>query len=318
MSIFSRPIGFLRSAVLGCAMLAGPASAQTATTTTTTPNVPLHTDAFDYDYVVPKNPAHMPLYNMLREARLLEKVKEFLSPIRLPATERIVLRLVGCDGVLNAYFFKDEVKICYEYFEYIQKYTAKAERFGLTVKDAMIGPVVEVFLHEVGHAVVQILDIPYFGRQEDTADYFATYVLLQFAKDDARRLILGASLLAGTEAMEEQSKAPELRLLADTHALPAQRYYNRWCMAYGADPELFGDAMALGMLPQHRARGCRYEWLTNEFAFKTLIAPYIDQKLKEKVLAQKWFTFESAAMAAKMSKPGAMTGEIEKKPAAAQ
>ena len=194
-----------------------------ATTTTTTPNVPLNTDQFDYDYVVPKNPAHMPLYNMLREARLLEKMKEFLSPIRLP--ERITLRLVGCDGVLNAYFFKDEVKICYEYFEYIQKYTAKAERFGLTAKDAMVGPVVEVFLHEVGHAVVQILDIPYFGRQEDTADYFATYVLLQFAKEDARRLILGASLLAGNEAMEEQSKAPELRLLADTHSLPAQRYY---------------------------------------------------------------------------------------------
>jgi hypothetical protein len=263
---------------------------------------------------VPKNPAHMPLYNMLREARLLEKMKEFLSPIRFP--ERITLRLVGCDGVLNAYFFKDEVKICYEYFEYIQKYTAKAERFGLTPKDAMVGPVVEVFLHEVGHAVVQLLDIPYFGRQEDVADYFATYVLLQFAKDDARRLILGTSLLSGTEAMEEQSKAPELRLLADTHSLPAQRYFNRWCMAYGADPELFGDAIQLGMVPQHRARGCRYEWLTNEFAFKTLIAPYIDQKLKEKILAQRWFTFESAEAAARMSRPDPTILDREKKPAA--
>ena len=300
MHAFSWLNNFLRPVALACAISAGPAFAQLATTTTTTPNVALNTDQFDYDYVVPKNPAHMPLYNMLREARLLEKMKEFLSPIRFP--ERVTLRLVGCDGVLNAYFFKDEVKICYEYFEYIQKYTSKAERFGLTPKDAMVGPVVEVFLHEVGHAVVQILDIPYFGRQEDVADYFATYVLLQFAKDDARRLILGTSLLAGNEAMEAQDKAPELRLLADTHSLPAQRYFNRWCMAYGADPELFGDAIELGMVPQHRARGCRYEWLTNEFAFKTLIAPYIDQKLKEKILAQRWFTFESAA-AARMNQP---------------
>src|SRR5688572_9226978 len=150
---------FLRSAMVLGALSTGPAIAQLATTTTTTANVPLNTDQFDYDYVVPKNPAHMPLYNMFRENRLLEKMKEFLSPIRFP--ERITLRLVGCDGVLNAYFFKDEVKICYEYFEYIRKYTAKAERFGLTAKDAMIGPTVEVFLHEVGHAVVQILDIPY-------------------------------------------------------------------------------------------------------------------------------------------------------------
>jgi hypothetical protein len=286
---------------LGCLLSAGPAFAQLTTTTTTTSNVPLNTDQFDYDYVAPKNPAHMPLYNILRGARVLEKMKEFLSPLRLP--ERIVLRLVGCDGAINAYFFKDEVKICYEYFDYIRKYTAEAERFGLSRKDAMVGPTVEAFLHEVGHAVVQIMDIPYFGRQEDVADYFATYVLLQFAKDDARRLILGTSLLSGTEAMEEQSKARELRLLADTHSLPAQRYFNRLCMAYGADPELFGDVIQLGMLPQHRARGCRYEWLTNEFAFKTLIAPYIDQNLKEKVLAQHWFTFESTAVASRMNKP---------------
>jgi hypothetical protein len=87
-------------------------------------------------------------------------------------------------------------------------------------------------------------------------------------------------------------------------------------MAYGADPELFGDAIQLGMLPQHRARGCRYEWLTNEFAFKTLIAPYIDQKLKEKVLAQRWFTFESAATAARMSKANPPGPEQDKTPAA--
>jgi hypothetical protein len=70
------------------------------------------------------------------------------------------------------------------------------------------------------------------------------------------------------------------------------------------------------MVPQHRARGCRYEWLTNEFAFKTLISPYIDQKLKEKVLAQRWFTFESAEAAARMSRPDPTILNREKKPAA--
>jgi hypothetical protein len=70
------------------------------------------------------------------------------------------------------------------------------------------------------------------------------------------------------------------------------------------------------MLPQHRARGCRYEWLTNEFAFKTLIAPYIDQDLKAKILGQRWFTFESATAAARMSKPGMPPSESETKPTA--
>lgn len=74
----------------------------------------------------------------------------------------------------------------------------------------MIGPTVDVFLHEAGHAVLEMLEIPFFGREEDAADYFATYVLLQFAKEDARRLILGASFLTGKEASDEQGKAPEM------------------------------------------------------------------------------------------------------------
>jgi len=131
--------------------------------------------------------------------------------------------------------------------------------------------------------------------------------LLQFCKDDARRLILGASFVGGNEAMEEQKKAPELVYIADAHSLPAQRYFNRWCMAYGADPELFADAIDLGMLPQNRSKRCRYEFKTNEFAFKTLISPYIDKALKEKVMAKTWFAFESPSVATRMSKPGAPT-----------
>ena len=51
----------------------------------------------------------------------------------------------------------------------------------------------DVFLHEVGHAVFDYLDVPNTGREEDVADQFAAYLLLQFAKSDARRLILGVA-----------------------------------------------------------------------------------------------------------------------------
>jgi hypothetical protein len=291
----------LLAAAASIVLSAEPASSQYATTTTTKPNVALKTDQFDYEYVPPKNPTHMKIYAMLKDARVLEKFQEFLSPLMLP--HRIKLKVEGCDGVANAYFFRGDVKVCYEYFDYIMKYAPKMEREGLSPRDAMIGPVVDVFLHEVGHVVVEELDIPFFGREEDTADYFASYVLLHFSKDDARRLILGASFMGGNEAMEEQKKAPELVFMADTHSLPAQRYFNRWCMAYGADPVLYADAIDLGMLPKNRSGICSYEYKTNEFAFKTLVAPYIDQTLKEKVMAKHWFTFESPVAATRMSKP---------------
>lgn len=312
----------LLAASIGFAVCAQPAFAQAPGAVLPVPNSvkvvlrpDLKTNMFDYEYVEPKNPAHRIIYNMVKDMRLLEKFQDFLSPIRLP--ERIKLKIEGCDGVANAFFFGNDVKVCYEYFEYIWKYTPKMARQGLSPKDAMIGPMVDVFLHEVGHAVVEILDVPFFGREEDVADYFATYILLEFCKDDARRLILGASFISGNEAMEEQKKAPELHAVADTHSLPAVRYFNRWCMAYGADPALFADAIDMGMLPENRSKRCRYEFQTNDYAFKTLIAPYIDETLKKKVTSHNWFMFESTAMAAKMSIPTrVMTAEEKKLPKA--
>lgn len=261
----------------------------------------LKTNQFDVEYVEPKNEAHRPIYEMLKEQRILEKFQAFLAPVKLPI--RITLKVEGCDGVANATFWDDAIKVCYEYFEYVWKQTPKMATRGLSPKDAMIGPTVDVFLHEAGHAVLEVLDIPFFGREEEVADYFATYLLLQFCKDDARRLILGASFISGREAMEEQGKAPELRLLADTHSLPAQRHFNRWCMAYGADPVLFADAISFGMLPKSRAKHCRYEYQTNQYAFQKLISPYIDQELKQKVLARKWFQFEAPVAATFMDTP---------------
>lgn len=260
----------------------------------------LKTDQFDFQYVEPTNPAHTPLYEALKRIQLLEKLKEFLSPLRLPI--RILMKTEGCNGVANAYFEKDTIKVCYEYFEYIMKQSPKAVRRGLTPRDALIGPVVDVFLHELGHGIVRVLDIPFFAKEEDTADYIATYILLKLAKDDARRLIVGTAFLMDAEAKEEQEKAAELSTLADSHSLPAQRLFNRLCMAYGSDKELFADAIELGKIPPNRVKWCRWEWVTNEDAFKRLIRPYVDEALWQKVSSKQWFAFESPA-AATMSAP---------------
>ena len=291
----------LFGAALG-ALLAGPASAQIAVD-----DPRLKTDRFEIEYVPPKNPAHINLYEMLQRARLLETMKEFLSPFRLPVT--IKMKVEGCDGVMNATFSMTTIAVCYEYFDFLTKYAPKMARAGLSPRDALIGPSVEVFLHEFGHGILRVLDVPFFGKEEDAADYIATYLLLKFARDDARRLILGASFIADAEAMEEQGKAPEARTLADAHSLPAQRYFNRWCLAYGMDQELFADAIELGMLPAGRVKWCRWEWSTNEDAFKRLVEPYIDQELKAKVKAKQWFTFESS-VAATMAKPPRVAADV--------
>jgi hypothetical protein len=41
-----------------------------------------------------------------------------------------------------------------------------------------------MFLHETGHAVFDLLEVPVLGREEDAADLFSAYIMLHFGKDD--------------------------------------------------------------------------------------------------------------------------------------
>ncbi len=248
----------------------------------------LRADRIQIAYVPPKNPAHEPILRLMKERRVLEKFKEFLSPLRLPRVLR--LKFEGCDGVSNAWYEDDAITVCYEYMEDILRNAPKeTSPAGVTRVDAIIGPTLEVFLHEVGHAVFDYLNVPVLGREEDAADQFAAYLLLQFAKSDARRLMIG---VAYTYKLDASKPSTHKNPFADEHGLPAQRFYNVLCMAYGADPKLFADLVEKEYLPKERAEGCEGEYEQVDRAMTKLIAPYIDQTRAKRVRAKRWLRFD--------------------------
>jgi hypothetical protein len=108
-----------------------------------------------------------------------------------------------------------------------------------------------VLLHETGHALTDLLDLPVFGREEDMADQIAAYIALQFGKKDARQLILGFAYLWSMFA-DPTTKSD----YADEHGTVSQRLYNTLCIAYGGDPDTFGDFVDSGWLPPERAQHC--------------------------------------------------------------
>jgi hypothetical protein len=252
----------------------------------------LRTDQVRGEYVPPKDAKHKAIYDALREGGVLEQLRELLSPLRLP--RRLTLKVEGCDGVANAYYVEDTVTVCYEYFDYILQNAPKENSSGgLTPRDALIGPTVDVFLHEVGHAVFDMLQVPVFGREEDAADLFSAYIMLQFAPTDAQRLIRGVAFLGAKDAKEAQGKAPELKAFADSHGLPAQRYFNVLCIAYGFDSKTYADAVTRGALPEGRAEGCADEFAVLERAFRKLIRPHVDQTLLQKVRSRVRFKWDA-------------------------
>ncbi len=141
-------------------------------------------------YVPPKNPAHQPIYERLKERRALEKLQQILSPFRLPRP--LTVKVEGCDGDINAWYSDDAITVCYEYVAWVVSNAPKETTpGGITPLDALLGPLFDVFLHEFGHALFDLFDVPLFGREEDAADQVSAYIMLRFGKEEARRLIWG-------------------------------------------------------------------------------------------------------------------------------
>ena len=246
------------------------------------------------EYVPPTNPAHQALYEKLKERRVLEKLQEVFSPFRLPM--ELKLRTVGCDGVSNAWYQKPapgsssppSVNVCYEYLaEIAQSLPPETTPAGITPMDAMVGQFFYVFAHEMGHAMFDVLGIPVFGREEDAADDFATYLMLRFGDEESRALITGAAYSYRKYVQGSQVTVP-LAAFSDAHSAPAQRFYNLLCTAYGSDATRYGDFVEKGYLPKSRASSCKREYNTTAFAFRELIAPHVDLELAKEVLGKNW------------------------------
>jgi len=235
------------------------------------------TDRIDIEYVAPKLPEHQPVLELIKEHRTLEKIKQLLSPLRLP--RRLLIKTKGCNGVSNAWYADGVVTVCYEYLDDVWKNVPEEiTPAGVAPIDALIGPVMDVFLHEAGHAVFDLLEVPLFGREEAAADQFSVYIMLKMEKDEARRLIMGNAYQYHGD-IESPIVSMPLKKFADVHGTPSQRFFNVLCLAYGADKELFADFVSSGILPKERAESCDDEYAQVEFAFDRLIAPSIDREL---------------------------------------
>jgi hypothetical protein len=245
------------------------------------------------EYVVPTNPDFQELYTVLRNRRALEKIQEVLSPFRF--SEQLIVKTAEC-GAVNSYYqriaFKPTVTICYEFLKHVlDSLPNETTPAGVTPDDATVGQFLWVTLHEAGHATFDIFGVPIFGREEDAADNFATYIMLQFRGEQARRLIGGAAW-AWRAYLGDYRRNPvvqtRLAAFSSDHGQPQERFYNLLCLAFGANKVEFADAGSF--LPPTRAPSCQYEYRTLVRAFHKEIIPHIDQDMAKRVLSTNWLS----------------------------
>jgi Putative metallopeptidase len=246
------------------------------------------------EYQTPKDPAQQNVYDTVKQRHMLEMVRKIFSPFILGDID-LNIRTVSC-GVSNAWYQRIDnvptVSICYEYLQEIWQSMPEEtkEVMGVTMKDTVCGQLFFAVAHELGHAMFDIFDVPVFGRQEDAADEFATYMMLQFGGEQALQLIDGAAY--GYHAYVKDLRAtPEVTLplaaFSSDHGTPEERYFNLICIAYGYDPRLF--SIEMDKIPPSRAERCKFEYADIKFAMRTVFWPHLDHEKVRRVLAMKWF-----------------------------
>jgi hypothetical protein len=161
---------------------------------------------------------------------------------------------------------------------------------GTTPTDALVGQMLFAFAHEFGHLVFDVYEIPVFGREEDAADNFATFLML-LSREDAPRLIMGAawSYHNFISDWRQHPKATlPLAAFSSNHGQPEERFYNMQCIAYGSDKQRYAGLVEKGFLPESRAKDCKYEYDVLKFAFDKQIVPHLNMEMAVKVMLMDW------------------------------
>ncbi len=204
----------------------------------------------------PTRPEHEPW------RRWVAATPEFAQHLRWLSDQVVLPREVpvlftSC-GTSNAFYVPQlhTIRICYEYIEQRRKLiqsnvSSPTEEM---VRDALIRSTLHVINHEVGHAIVDLLSLPVLGREEDAADGFSAFILLERGGPSDAYSVLQGALTNGQHPLFETGSA------ADVHSLNDQRFYNLMCWMLGSDTVRFAGFAQKANLPAFRQRSCAHEW----------------------------------------------------------
>ncbi len=163
-------------------------------------------------------------------------------------------------------------------FAYVQAaaLTAYAEAAGGSADDQAVidivnyvaGMSIYVVYHEFGHALIQELEIPVIGTEEDSVDIFAAIYMIA-EEDDP---VLDAMIGSVVEARFDQDAAAGGFVAGwDSHSGSEQRAYQVLCMLIGADYDGWHQTATEAEMPEQRQKDCKWEYAKAEKGWDALL-----------------------------------------------
>jgi hypothetical protein len=237
---------------------------------------------FEYTYAPPDSPALQQTYVRVRDADLLRRLPEVQALDGMFVLPRRLRYVTAECGEFGSFYrpADTEVVLCYETLHTLyERGRAQQDEGGLDEGHAfryVRANIRFIVLHETGHALVDLLDLPVTGRQEDAVDQLAAILMLRFAGlDETSEQVIGNLRMAADWLLSRSTGAYNLDAYADEHALGEQRYFNLQCLIYGTDPAAFASMVAAGDLTPARAQGCARETRLATRAWLRLLLPHL-------------------------------------------
>lgn len=225
---------------------------------------------FIVEHLEVKTKRFLEIDERVRSEKLLSKAADQLNrALILP--HDIYLRTKDCSEK-NAFFDSRDrsVTMCYELMEDFFETFKSAGQAEHVAYSKMFDAVKFVFLHEIGHAMIDAYKLPVAGSEEDAADRCAAFINLTELGDEGVKNVMAAAEAFSIESKRGTSK----RSLADEHLLQEQRFYNSLCMIYGSDQKKYANIVSDGFLPKERAARCPVEFQRTVDAWASLLGPW--------------------------------------------
>jgi len=206
--------------------------------------------------------------DLVKNDGTFDRFAEFLNG-KLKEPLDITFHFTSCDSP-NAYYkgSTKELIVCYQLMEYLaNSYSEEVQSFS-NADELVLATLKYTVIHELGHALVDELDIPITGREEDAVDQLAIAFLAEHHAEDA----IFASAIFFKIRTEEIKNFP----IWDKHPMDEQRFYNILCWAYGKDPETYEKAISVGELPEGRAKYCDNEYELMMRSWTRLLEPHMN------------------------------------------
>lgn len=195
-------------------------------------------------------------------------VQDLNNTLSLP--EDVNIEFLEC-GIENAYYDPNvkTITLCYEL---VQRYTEALGSDDGSMETAALHAGLFTLFHELGHALIDVLELPITGREEDAADEFAAIMLLWSEQEEAA--------LSGAQQFSVDAAEWEAAPYWGEHGTDMQRYYNIACYVYGSDSDRWSHLITNETLPQERADLCEEDYWRKSNSWTKLLNPYLKQQME--------------------------------------